>query len=94
MIYVTVGTVFDLCIVSIPFFICTLVQSNALTIVSSFGSIGLIVALSQMPWSYIAESMASRQSGLGEVLFLTAFVAAAVILYIVSAVIFCRQDIQ
>lgn len=94
LMYIIIGIIFDLCILSIPFFICVLIQNNTLTIVVSFGSIGMIVALSQMPWSLIAENMASSQGGFGETVTLIAFIVAAVVLYILSTIIFRKQDIQ
>lgn len=94
LIYMLIGIAFDLCILSIPFFICVLIQNNTLTIVTSFGIIGLIVVLSQMPWNIITEGIANGQGGPGEVLFLIAFIVITVVLYILSTILFCKQDIQ
>lgn len=93
-VYILVGILFDLCIVSIPFFICVLIQNNAVAMVTSFGAVALIIALSQMPWSYITERIAVHQGGSIDFIFLISFVVVTAVLNGLGVTVFRKQDIQ
>lgn len=93
VVYSLTGIFFDMCILSVPFFICALLRSQALSMAASFGMIGLTIALSQMPWSYIAAQAASRRFGTMELMYFLFFLLSACILYTASLFYFKRQDI-
>ena len=65
IVYISVVIFFDLCISSIPFFICVIIRNSSIAIALSAGVIGLIFALSQMPWDTVAYSIGSKNNTLG-----------------------------
>lgn len=92
-VYSLSGIFFDLCILSVPFFICVLLRSQALSMAASFGMIGLAIALSQMPWTYIAMQAAERRFGAVQLIYFLCFFLAVGILYAASLCYFKKQDI-
>ena len=95
IVYIFFGIYFDFCIVSIPFFICILVNTHSMAMALSFGVIGLIFSLSQMPWDTVAYSIASKDASLGilPIIFVIGFAIVTSILYLVSNYCFNKKDI-
>ncbi|RDY27672.1 hypothetical protein CHL78_008080 [Romboutsia weinsteinii] len=93
--YIMLGIYFDLCIVSIPFFICILVNTSSLAMALSCGFIGLILSLSQMPWDTVAYSIASKDTSLGilPIIFIIGFLLVTIILYLACSYCFNNKDI-
>lgn len=93
-IYPVIGAIFDLCIMSVPFIICVLLRNNSLSLVLSFGFIGLLIALSQMAWDYFAQNIAYSQFGIVEILCIFLFLLVTSVLYFLSVSLFKKQDVQ
>lgn len=95
IVYISMGIFFDLCIASIPFFLCVLIRSSSIAIALSAGLIGLIFTLSQMPWDTVAYSVGSKDTSLGmtSIMFSLFFVASTTLLYLVCNYNFKKMDI-
>ena len=96
IVYISMGIFFDLCIVSIPFFICTLIRNSSITIALSAGVIGLIFTLSQMPWDTVAYNMGSKDTSLGatSIIFSLFVIGITCLLYLICNYNFKKMDIQ
>lgn len=96
IVYILIGIFFDLCIVSIPFFICMSIRNSSISIVLSAGVIGFIFALSQMPWDIVAYSLGSKDSSLGStsIIFSLFFMFITCLLYLICNYNFKKIDIQ
>ena len=96
IVYISVGIFFDLCIASIPFFICVIIRNSSIAIALSAGVIGLIFALSQMPWDTVAYSIGSKNTSLGttSLIFSLFFIAITYLLYLICNYNFKKMDIQ
>ena len=96
IVYILMGIFFDLCIVSIPFFICVLIRNSSIAMALSAGVIGLIFSLSQMPWDTIAYSVGSKDTSLEDdsIIFSLFFVVSTTLLYSICNHNFKKMDIQ
>ena len=96
IVYMLMGIFFDLCIVSIPFFICMLIRNSSIAMALSAGVIGLIFTLSQMPWDTIAYSIGSKDTSLGSIsiIFSVIFIVITYLLYLICNYNFKKMDIQ
>ena len=96
IVYISMGIFFDLCIASIPFFICILIRSSSISMVVSVGVIGLIFTLSQMPWDTVAYSMGSKDTSLGDtsIIFSLFFIVITCLIYLICNYNFKKMDIQ
>ncbi|MEG1312164.1 MAG: ABC transporter permease subunit [Romboutsia sp.] len=96
IVYIFMGIFFDLCIVSIPFFICVLIRNSSIAMALSAGVIGLIFTLSQMPWDTVAYSIASKDASLGafSIIFSLFFIIITTLLYSMCNHNFKKMDVQ
>ena len=95
IVYISMGIFFDLCIASIPFFICILIRNSSIAMVLSVGVIGLISTLSQMPWDTVAYSIGSKDISLGvtPIIFSLLFIIITALLYLICNHFFKKMDI-
>ncbi|MGL4912827.1 MAG: ABC transporter permease subunit [Romboutsia sp.] len=95
VVYVLMGIFFDLCISSISFFICILIKNSSISNPLCGGVIGLILAMTQIPWDSIAYYVANKDYSLGIVpfVFVGSFVLGTSILYLIGSYRFKEQDI-
>lgn len=96
IVYVLMGVFFDLCILSIPFFICILIRNSSIATALSVGVIGIILSLSQMPWDTIAYCIGSKDTSLdvSPVAFSLFFIIITALLYFICNHNFKKLDIQ
>lgn len=96
IVYIVTGIFFDLCLVSIPFFICMVVETSSLALTLSAGVMGLILVLSQLPWETVSYTVASKDSSLGVVpfIFTVGFMAGTILLYLLCSFYFNKKDIH
>lgn len=96
IVYMSMGIFFDLCIVSIPFFICVLIRNSSIAMALSVGVIGLIFTLSQMPWDTVAYSVGIKDisSGVTSIIFSLFFTVITILLYLACNYNFKKMDIQ
>ncbi len=96
IVYVLIGIFFDLCILSLPFFICILIRNSSIATALSVGIIGIILSLSQMPWDTIAYCIGSKDTSLdvSPVVFSLFFIIITALLYFICNHNFKKLDIQ
>lgn len=96
IVYISMGIFFDLCIVSIPFFICMIIRNSSIAMALSVGVIGLIFTLSQMPWDTVAYSMGSKDTSLGatSIIFSLFFIVITCLIYLICNYNFKKMDIR
>lgn len=96
IVYIFMGIFFDLCIVSISFFICVLIRNSSIAMALSAGVIGFIFTLSQMPWDTVAYSIASKDASLGffSIIFSLSFIMITILLYSICNQNFKKMDVQ
>lgn len=95
IVYVVVGIFFNICISSVSFFICILVKNSSVSIALCGVIVGLILALTQLPWDTITYYVANKDYSLGmmSLTFAISFVLGTGILYLICNYFFNKQDI-